>query len=138
MEFVRSGQEQCGPLQHIVDDYYPLAFEFIRTQLKPSYMLCSVVGLCSKLASITEHFQRHRPPSQVKLSPAQRKLAPGALNERLYVPASVVQANSPSCVMCEYVINSLDNSSKTGATRPRSRRPLESICDKMPGSVKAM
>merc|ERR1711936_693232 len=92
--------------KHIVDDYYIPAFEFIRTQLKP-HMVCSAVGLCSP-----NSLQSSKAPpaiSMVKLSPAQRSPAPGALNERLYVPASVVQANSPSCVMCEYVINSLVN-----------------------------
>ena len=73
----------------------------------------------------------------VKLSPAQRQPVPGALNERLYVPASVVQANSPSCVMCEYVINSLDNYIEDRSNEAKIKKAVESICDKMPGSVKA-
>jgi len=124
--------------KHIVDDYYIPAFEFIRTQLKP-HMLCSVVGLCSP--DLPQSLNTSKAPpaiSMVKLSPAQRQMAPGALNERLYVPASVVQANSPSCVMCEYVINSLDNYIEDRSNEAEIKKAVESICDKMPGSVKAM
>jgi len=120
--------------KHIVDDYYIPAFEFIRTQLKP-HMVCSAVGLCSPNSLQTSK----APPaiSMVKLSPAQRSPAPGALNERLYVPASVIQTNSPSCVMCEYVINTLDNYIEDRSNEVAIKKAVESICDKMPGAVKA-
>ena len=123
--------------KHIVDDYYIPAFEFIRTQLRP-HMVCSLVGLCSPNLLQSPKTSKAPPAiAMVKLSPAQRQPVPGALNERLYVPASVVQANSPSCVMCEYVINSLDNYIEDRTNEAEIKKAVESICDKMPGSVKA-
>ena len=123
--------------KHIVDDYYIPAFEFIRTQLRP-HMVCSVVGLCSSNLLQSPKTSKAPPAiAMVKLSPAKRQPVPGALNERLYVPASVVQANSPSCVMCEYVINSLDNYIEDRTNEAGIKKAVESICDKMPGSVKA-
>ena len=123
--------------KHIVDDYYIPAFEFIRTQLRP-HMVCSLVGLCSPNLLQSQKTSKAPPAiSMVKLSPAKRQPVPGALNERLYVPASVVQANSPSCVMCEYVINSLDNYIEDRTNEAEIKKAVESICDKMPGSVKA-
>ena len=118
--------------KHIVDDYYIPAFEFIRTQLKP-HMLCSVVGLCpsSKLTSKPQII------SMVKLSPARKSSsAPGALNGPLYVSQPVVAANTPTCVMCEYVIDSLDKYISDKKNEEEVKNAVESTCDRMPSSVK--
>jgi len=120
--------------KHIVDDYYIPAFEFIRTQLKP-HMLCSVVGLCPS----SKHTSKPQTISMVKLSPARKSSSapsPGALNGPLYVPDSVVAANTPTCVMCEYVIDSLDKYISDKKNEAEVKRAVESICNRMPSSVK--
>ena len=117
--------------KHIVDDYYIPAFEFIRTQLKP-HMLCSAVGLCPRSLNLNTS----KPTiSMAKLLPAQREDVSG-LNGPLYVPNSVIVANTPSCIMCEYVINTLDQYVKDTKNEEEIKRAVESICDKMPGSVR--
>jgi len=117
--------------KHIVDDYYIPAFDFIRTQLKP-HMLCSAVGLCPT----SYNLHTSKPAiSMAKLLPAQREDLNG-LNGELYVPNSVIVANSPSCVMCEYVINTLDKYITDNKNEEEIKKAVESICDKMPGSVR--
>jgi len=116
--------------KHIVDDYYIPAFEFIRNELDP-HMLCSMVGLCTDS-------QTSKAPqiSLTKLEPAKRVDSLAALNGPLYVPSSVVQVNTPSCVLCEYVIDTLDDYISDRKNEAEIKKAVESICDKMPGSVR--
>jgi len=109
--------------KHIVDDYYIPAFEFIRSELKP-HMLCSLVGLCTD--------------SQTSKAPAipMTKLSPAALNGQLYLPNSVVEANTPTCVLCEYVIDTLDNYIGDRKNEAEIKKAVESVCDKMPGAIR--
>ena len=116
--------------KHIVDDYYIPAFQFIRTQLKP-HMLCSLVGLCPANNLHTSK----TPISMAKLLPAQREKF-SALNGPLYVSNSYIETSTPSCVMCEYVINTLEKYVKDKQNEEEIKKALETLCDKMPGSVR--
>eukprot|EP00092_Neocalanus_flemingeri_P033617 GFUD01036545.1.p1 GENE.GFUD01036545.1~~GFUD01036545.1.p1 ORF type:complete len:893 (-),score=233.50 GFUD01036545.1:245-2923(-) len=128
--------------KHIVDDYYIPAFEFLRNELDP-HMLCSVVGLCGNSGFLQIPVSSKAPAiSMVKLQPAnhvnQNSLVKSyaALNGPLYVPSSVVQTNSPTCVLCEYVLHELQQYIKDGQTEAQIKKTVEAICDQMPGVIK--
>eukprot|EP00091_Calanus_sinicus_P024061 TRINITY_DN841_c0_g1_i8.p1 TRINITY_DN841_c0_g1~~TRINITY_DN841_c0_g1_i8.p1 ORF type:complete len:606 (-),score=183.91 TRINITY_DN841_c0_g1_i8:1025-2635(-) len=130
--------------KHIVDDYYIPAFEFLRNELDP-HMLCSVVGLCGDSGFLQIPSTSKAPAialPMVKLQPANRVnqnaliKSPAALNGPLYVPSSVIQTNSPTCVMCEYVLHELQQYIKDGQTEEQIKKTVEAICDHMPGVVK--
>ena len=122
----RLDSKNSAHCKHIVDDYYIPAFQFIRNELKP-HMLCSAVGLC------TDGQTAQQPLSLTKLQPAGRVTA---LNGPLYVPTSVVAANTPTCVLCEYVIDTLDNYIKDRQNEAEIKAAIESVCEKMPGSLR--
>ena len=116
--------------KHIVDDYYIPAFQFIKNELKP-HMLCSMVGLCTES-------QTSKAPiiSLTKLEPALRVENLAALNGELYVPSSVVDASTPTCVLCEYVIDTLDDYIKDRKNEAEIEKAVESVCEKMPGAIR--
>merc|ERR1719158_2829042 len=128
--------------KHIVDDYYIPAFEFLRNELDP-HMLCSVVGLCGESGFLKAPSTSKAPAiSMVKLLPANRMnknaltKSPAALNGPLYVPNSVIEANSPTCVLCEYVLHELQQYLQDGQTEEQIKEKVEAICDHMPGAIK--
>jgi len=126
--------------KHIVDDYYIPAFEFLRNEIDP-HMLCSLAGLCGKSLQIPPT-SKAPAISMVKLQPASRNnqnlmvKSSAALNGPLYVPPSVVQTSSPTCVLCEYVLHELQQYLKDGQTEEQIKKTVEAICDKMPGVIK--
>jgi len=126
----RLDTKNAAHCKHIVDDYYIPAFEFIKNELDP-HMLCSMVGLCTDS-------QTSKAPiiSLTKLEPASRVDSLAALNGPLYLPNSVVEVNTPSCVLCEYVIDTLDDYVKDGKNEAEIKKAVESICEKMPGSIR--
>merc|ERR1712168_554686 len=71
--------------------------------------------------------------SMTKLSPAGRV---AALNGQLYLPNSVVEASTPTCVLCEYVIDTLDNYIEDRKNEAEIKKAVESVCDKMPGAIR--
>merc|ERR1719186_884474 len=128
--------------KHIVDDYYIPAFEFLRNEVDP-HMLCSVVGLCGNSGFLQIPSSSKAPAiSMVKLQPANRVnqnaliKSPAALNGPLYVPSSVIQTNSPTCVLCEYVLHELQQYIKDGQTEEQIKKTVEAICDRMPSLIK--
>merc|ERR1719481_574628 len=122
--------------KHIVDDYYIPAFEFLRNELNPSW-LCSIVGLCPASENLSTPSTSKAPIiSMVKLAPAKKLSSPASLNSQLYVPTSMVELNSPSCVLCEYVIDTLDKYVKDKKNEDEIKKAVESICEKMPGAVR--
>jgi len=135
----KKNQDHC---KHIVDDYYIPAFEFLRNELDP-HMLCSVVGLCGNSGFLQIPSTSKAPAiSMVKLVPANQvnknalAKSPAALNGPLYVPNSVIQTNSPTCVLCEYVLHELQQYIKDGQTEEQIKKSVEAICDHMPGAIK--
>ena len=54
--------------------------------------------------------------------------SPAALNGPLYDPSPIIQTNSSTCVLCEYV--------KDGHTEAQVKKTVEAICDRMPGVIK--
>ena len=62
----------------------------------------------------------------VKLAPAKKLSSPASLNSQLYVPTSVVELNSPSCVLCEYVIDTLDKYVKDKKNEDEIKKAVES------------
>ena len=133
----KKNAEHC---KHIVDDYYIPAFEFIRTQLKP-HMLCSVVGLCpNSRAKLTSKAPK---VSMTKLTPAKKVMhgngalySPEALNGNLYVPNALIATTTPTCVLCEYVIDTLDKYIKDKNNEDEIMKAIETVCDRMPSAVK--
>jgi len=122
--------------KHIVDDYYIPAFEFLRNQLNPAW-LCSIVGLCPASENLSTASTSKAPIiSMVKLLPAKKLSSPESLNGQLYVPNSVLEVNSPTCVLCEYVIDTLDKYVKDKKNEDEIKEAVESICEKMPGAVR--
>jgi len=131
--------EHC---KHVVDDYYIPAFEFLRHEIDP-HMLCSVVGLCGNSGFLQIPSSSKAPAiSMVKLQKAGRVSqnalikSPAALNGPLYVPSTVVQTNSPTCVLCEYVLHELQQYIKDGQTEEQIKKSVEAICEHMPGPIK--
>ena len=128
----RLDSKNSAHCKHIVDDYYIPAFEFIRSELKP-HMLCSAVGLCTDGQTALPA----QPLPLTKLQPAGLvRLDLAALNGPLYVPNSVVEANTPTCVLCEYVIDTLDNYLGDRNNEAEIKAAVESVCEKMPGSLR--
>jgi len=128
--------------KHIVDDYYIPAFEFLRNELDP-HMLCSVVGLCGESGFLKAPSTSKAPAiSMVKLLPANKlsknalTKSPAALNGPLYVPNAVIESNSPTCVLCEYVLHELQQYIQDGQTEEQIKEKVEAICDHMPGVIK--
>jgi len=130
--------------KHIVDDYYMPAFEFLRNELDPK-MLCSLVGLCGSDGFLQIPSTSKAPAialPMVKLQPAGRVesnlilKSPASLNGPLYVPNSVIEANSPTCVLCEYVLHELQQYIQDGQTEEENKKSVQAICDHMPGPIK--
>jgi len=137
----KKNSEHC---MHIVDDYYIPAFEFLRNEIDP-HTVCSVAGLCGNSGFLQIPSTSKAPAIQmpmVKLLPAKNTnknaliKSPAALNGPLYVPSSIIQTNSPTCVLCEYVLHELQQYIKDGQTEAQIKKTVEAICDQMPGVIK--
>ena len=138
----RLDKNNAAHCKHVVDDYYIPAFQFIRNELKP-HTLCSLVGLCSPSSAKLQPPHTSKAPiiPMAELSPSVRVAGtsqqPAGLNGGLYVPRSVLELSSTSCVMCEYVISTIDRYIGDKNNEEEIKRTVESICDKMPAMVRS-